>query len=110
MDALDRAIRAHWDSIPCHIAYDVYMAEHPQREAIRATQRRCMAAAVAAYNQQEDPMTENQKPKPGPIVEDETLVGGLDATTGAPVIRPKTPEGRADEATKPTDPHEAAQD
>lgn len=46
-------------------------------------------------------------PKPGYIVEDETVTGGTDAATGAPVIRPKTTDGRADEATKPTDPREA---
>ncbi len=56
-------------------------------------------------------MTDTPKPKPGFIVEDETVVGGTDAATGAPVIRPKTPRGRADEATIPTDPNErAAQD
>jgi hypothetical protein len=49
-------------------------------------------------------------PKPGYIVEDETVIGGTDAATGAPVIRPKTTDGRADEATKPTDPREAKPD
>lgn len=44
--------------------------------------------------------------KPGPIVEDTSVVGGVDAKTGAPVVRPKTPDGRADESTKPTDPRE----
>lgn len=46
------------------------------------------------------------KPKPGILVEDETVVGGEDAN-GAPVVRPKTSDGRADEAVKPTDPREA---
>lgn len=45
-------------------------------------------------------------PRPAPLVEDETVCGGLDAETGAPVVRPKTPDGRADEATDPTDPRE----
>lgn len=49
------------------------------------------------------------EPRRGLLVEDETLVGGYDATSGAPVVRPKTQEGRADEATVPTDPREAAQ-
>jgi hypothetical protein len=49
------------------------------------------------------------KPKPSLIVEDTSVVGGTDATTGSPVIRPKTAEGRADEATNPTDPNERSQ-
>ena len=48
------------------------------------------------------------KPKPGIIVEDTSVVGGTDADTGAPVIRPKTPDGKADSKTKPTDLNEAA--
>lgn len=40
--------------------------------------------------------------KIGPIVEDTTVVGGVDIH-GAPVIRPKTPDGRADESVRPTD-------
>jgi hypothetical protein len=53
--------------------------------------------------------TEDQEveaPKPGLIVEDETMVGGTDKTTGAPVIRPKTPDGGADVVTEATDPAE----
>jgi hypothetical protein len=45
--------------------------------------------------------------RPTLLVEDETVVGGFDAATGAPVIRAKTPDGRADESTVPTDPREA---
>ena len=45
------------------------------------------------------------KPKPGPLVEDDSVVGGFDAD-GAPVIRAKTPDGKADESVKPTDPRE----
>lgn len=41
-----------------------------------------------------------------PLVEDSTMVGGVDAQTGAPVIRPKTPEGKADGMTEATDPRE----
>jgi hypothetical protein len=48
------------------------------------------------------------KHKRGLIVEDESVVGGEDAQTGAPVIRPKTPDGQADESVIPTDPREAA--
>lgn len=43
---------------------------------------------------------------PGPIVEDTQSVGGTDKTTGAPVIRPKTPDGKADSMTEATDPNE----
>jgi hypothetical protein len=46
--------------------------------------------------------------RPTILVEDATVVGGIDSATGAPVIRTKTPEGRADEATIPTDPGEAS--
>lgn len=44
--------------------------------------------------------------RPGPLVEDESVVGGVDAATGAPVIRPKDPEGKADRMTESTDPRE----
>lgn len=54
------------------------------------------------------PNPDGPKPKPGLIVEDATVVGGTDADTGAPVIRPKTPEGVADDKTMPTDLNEAA--
>ncbi len=51
-----------------------------------------------------------EKPKPNkvraPMVEDTQTVGGVDKTTGAPVIRPKTPEGKADSVTEATDPNE----
>jgi hypothetical protein len=43
------------------------------------------------------------KPKPGILVEDTSVVGGTDRTTGAPVIRPKTSDGKADESVNPTD-------
>jgi hypothetical protein len=49
---------------------------------------------------------DKSKPAPGPLVEDTSVVGGVDAKTGAPVIRPKTPQGTADEATIPTDQRE----
>lgn len=49
---------------------------------------------------------QEQKPKPGLLVEDSSVVGGTDKETGAPVIRPKTNEGKADESTAPTDPNE----
>lgn len=53
-------------------------------------------------------MPEPKKPekKVGPLVEDESVVGGTDAETGAPVIRPKTPDGKADRLTEATDPRE----
>lgn len=46
--------------------------------------------------------------KPGLLVEDTTVAGGEDATTGAPVIRPKTVPGKVDESTNPTDQRERA--
>lgn len=47
----------------------------------------------------------NRPPVRGPLVEDSTVVGGVDLT-GAPVVRAKTPDGRADESMRPTDPSE----
>lgn len=44
--------------------------------------------------------------KVGPLVEDEGMVGGTDTETGAPVIRPKTADGKADRLTEATDPQE----
>lgn len=49
---------------------------------------------------------DDKEKKRGLLVEDETVVGGTDAETGAPVIRPKTPEGGADESVDPTDKRE----
>ena len=50
------------------------------------------------------------EPKPirAPIVEDSSVVGGIDNETGAATIKPKTPEGRADESMTATDPNERA--
>ena len=38
----------------------------------------------------------------GPLVEDTSVVGGVDLS-GAPVVKPRTPDGRADESMRPTD-------
>ena len=51
-------------------------------------------------------MNDEKKPVPGPLVEDTSVVGGTDKETGAPVVRPKTPEGGADNLTEATDPSE----
>ena len=40
------------------------------------------------------------------LVVDETVVGGTDKETGAPVVRPKTSDGKADNLTEATDPSE----
>lgn len=53
---------------------------------------------------------EKPKPKPGPLVEDTTVVGGTDKKTGQPVIRPKTPDGKADKMTEATDPSEKSKE
>jgi len=45
---------------------------------------------------------------PGPLVEDTSVVGGTDKETGAPVIRPKTGDGKADKLTEATDARENA--
>jgi hypothetical protein len=44
--------------------------------------------------------------KPGPLVEDASVVGGVDRQTGAPVIRPKGPDGKGDKMTEATDQRE----
>jgi len=46
-----------------------------------------------------------KKKKPGPIVEDESVVGGTDEH-GAPVIVPKRVDGTVQENVSPTDPRE----
>ena len=48
-----------------------------------------------------------EQPKRGMLVEDTSVAGGVDVTTGATVVRPKTVGGRVDEATSPTDRREA---
>lgn len=53
-----------------------------------------------------DQQDKPDKPVRGLIVEDTTVVGGIDKKTGQPVIRPKTPEGTADKVTEATDPSE----
>lgn len=44
--------------------------------------------------------------RPAPLVEDTSVVGGVDRQTGAPVIRPKGPDGKGDQMTEATDPRE----
>ena len=49
---------------------------------------------------------DGKKQNKGMLVEDESVVGGKDAETGADKVSPKTSEGQADESTEPTDPRE----
>lgn len=44
--------------------------------------------------------------KPGPLVEDTSVAGGVDRQTGAPVIRPKGQDGKGDKLNETTDPRE----
>ena len=46
IEIIDRASRALWNAIPCHVDYDTYLASHPQKDVIIATQRRIMRAAL----------------------------------------------------------------
>lgn len=48
----------------------------------------------------------DEKPKPGMLVEDESVTAGTD-DSGATVIRPKTTSGHATEGVNPTDRREA---
>lgn len=67
------------------------------------------AIEIELYNKRYADMSEQQQqPVPGPLVEDETRVGGIDEN-GAAVIGNKTPTGQADESVKPTDERESAQ-
>ena len=47
--------------------------------------------------------SQSTQPQPGLLVEDTTMAGGTDVTTGAPVVRPKGQDGKADASVKPTD-------
>jgi len=44
--------------------------------------------------------------RPGPLVEDTTVAGGIDRQTGAPVIRAKGCDGKGDTLNETTDPRE----
>jgi hypothetical protein len=57
-----------------------------------------------------EPFDNTKKPAPrfGPLVEDTTVVGGVDVRTGQAVIKPKSvdPTKKVDENFKATDPRE----
>lgn len=59
---------------------------------------------------EENEMTDEQKdkPKPGLLTEDSSVVSGTDKETGATVTRPKTADGKADAMTESTDRRENA--
>lgn len=65
--------------------------------------KRVVGATVAASA---SPVTVRVN-QPAPLVEDTSVVGGVDEKTGAPVIRPRAPGGQADEGTRATDPQES---
>ena len=46
------------------------------------------------------------RPKPAPIVEDVSVVGGIDEASGAPTIRPRAADGLAEGGQRATDPRE----
>ena len=56
--------------------------------------------------QKEGIMCDEKTPKPGMLVEDTSVVGGVDKKTGQPVIRTKAPDGKADKLTEATDKRE----
>ena len=51
-----------------------------------------------------------EKKKPGLLVEDTTVAGGVDAETGAPVVRSKDTDGKVDRLTEATDKRENSDD
>lgn len=79
----------------------VAFAEYRQKVQRRAAVKICKEYVMPEDNKQE---------VPGLLVEDATLVGGKDKTTGADVVRPKTASGKADESTIPTDKREKPND
>jgi hypothetical protein len=114
--------KSRLDSTPTHKASGYAEAAHrvhavcadvfsPVRELLRGA-RRSMGTFVKRSRKMSNECCKGggcKKPeeKDGLLVEDSTVVGGVDAATGAPVVRPKTPEGKADESVKPTDDREA---
>lgn len=66
-----------------------------------SNEKRVISGTVAA--QAGGNKVEFNRPKAAPLVEDTSVVGGVDEQTGAPVIRPRTSEGCADESTRATD-------
>lgn len=46
------------------------------------------------------------RPAPAPLVEDTSVVGGVDRQTGAPVVRPRGTDGKGDDLNEATDPRE----
>lgn len=53
-----------------------------------------------------NPAQFGNKPVQTPLVEDTTVVGGVDKATGQPVVRPRTPSGGGGAMTEATDPRE----
>jgi hypothetical protein len=64
-------------------------------------QRRVIGGDVSA---KADPARASNRP--APLVEDTSVAGGTDRATGAPVIRPKGPDGKGDKLNETTDPRE----
>lgn len=64
---------------------------------------RLIQGGVAAKS---DTAKAGNRTAPGPLVEDASVVGGIDRATGAPVIRPKAPDGKGDGLNEATDPRE----
>lgn len=53
-----------------------------------------------------NPAQFGNRPPAAPLVEDTTVVGGVDKETGQPVVRPRTPSGGGGSMTEATDPRE----
>lgn len=60
----------------------------------------------AGIDAQANPATFGNKPIQAPLVEDTSVVGGIDRQTGQPVVRPRTPGGDGGSMTEATDPRE----
>jgi hypothetical protein len=52
--AIDAALEAYWNGIPCHVDWKEYLSKHPDRDAVLATHRKLMRAAIAAATHQEE--------------------------------------------------------
>jgi len=58
----------------------------------------------------EDPSKEKKPQHHGLLVEDESVAGGKDETSGRDVIRPKNQDGKVDEQTRATEARENRQE
>jgi len=47
-EAIDAAVEAQWNAIPCHVPWSEYIAKHPHSEQIKMRVREYMRCALKA--------------------------------------------------------------